>query len=95
MKKRKSMTAMSVLAALALACTCFVSGCASSGSTVNTKRGAVIGGLLGATAGAVIGNQSGNALEGAAIGAAAGAAAGAVTGSSVDEKKTAEQNRYR
>ncbi len=71
---------LSLVSLLALA------GCASNGSTVNTKEKAVMGGLGGAIVGGVIGHQSGRGLEGAAVGAAAGAAAGGVMGSAQDEK---------
>jgi uncharacterized protein YcfJ len=62
-------------------------GCATDGSTVQTKQRAVQGGISGAIIGGVIGHQSGRGLEGAAVGAAAGSTAGAVYGSSEDEAK--------
>ena len=64
------------------------SGCASDGSTTNTKQQAVLGGLGGAVIGGVIGHQSGKGLEGAAVGAGAGALAGGVMGSAKDEKQS-------
>ncbi len=69
------------------------SGCASDGSTVNTKEKAVMGGMGGAIIGGVIGHQSGRGLEGAAVGAAAGAAAGGVMGSAQDEKEATTNQR--
>lgn len=66
----------------------FVVGCASSGSTANTKRDSVTGALLGAAAGGIIGHQSGRGLEGAAIGAGAGAVGGGVVGSAKDEEQS-------
>ena len=65
-----------------------INGCASSGSTANTKQGAVLGGVLGAAAGGVIGHQSGRGLEGAAIGAGAGALGGGLVGSAKDEEQS-------
>lgn len=65
-----------------------LSGCASNDSTVETKKGAVMGGMGGAVLGGVIGHQSGRGLEGAAIGAAAGATAGGVMGSAKDERNS-------
>jgi 5'-3' exoribonuclease 2 len=67
----------------------FVVGCASTGSTENTKRGSVTGAVLGAAAGGIIGHQSGRGLEGAAIGAGAGAVGGGVLGSAKDEEQSA------
>jgi uncharacterized protein YcfJ len=71
----------------------FSSGCASSGSTTQTKKGAVLGGLIGAGAGAIIGHQSGRGLEGAAIGGAVGAVGGGVVGSSQDEQNDRNARR--
>ncbi|MGA0332377.1 MAG: glycine zipper domain-containing protein [Kiritimatiellia bacterium] len=68
-------------------------GCASDGSTVNTKEKAVMGAAAGAIIGGVIGHQSGRGLEGAAVGAAAGGAGGAVMGSAQDEKSAAQNQR--
>lgn len=68
-------------------------GCASDGSTVNTKEKAVLGAAAGAIIGGVIGHQSGRGLEGAAVGAAAGGAGGAVMGSAQDEKSAAQNQR--
>jgi outer membrane lipoprotein SlyB len=62
-----------------------IAGCASTGSTVNTKKGAVLGTVIGAAAGGIIGHQSGRGLEGAAIGAGVGAVGGGVVGSAKDE----------
>ena len=67
-----------------------VAGCSNTGSTVNTKRGAVIGSVVGATAGGIIGHQSGRGLEGAAIGAGVGAVGGGVMGSA-KESESARQ----
>ena len=63
-------------------------GCATHGSSVNTKKGAVTGGALGAIAGGIIGHQSGRGLEGAAIGAGVGALGGGVLGSAADENES-------
>jgi uncharacterized protein YcfJ len=71
----------------------FSSGCASSGSTTQTKRGAVIGGLIGAGTGAIIGHQSGRGLEGAAIGGAVGAIGGGAVGSAQDEQNDRDARR--
>jgi len=62
-----------------------IAGCSSTGSTVHTKKGAVMGTVVGATAGGIIGHQSGRGLEGAAIGAGIGAIGGGVVGSAQDE----------
>jgi len=70
-----------------------LAGCASDGSTVNTKEKAVMGGLGGAIIGGVIGHQSGRGLEGAAVGAGAGAVAGGVVGSAEDEKASSSNQR--
>lgn len=62
-----------------------IAGCSSTGSTVHTKKNAVLGSVVGATAGGIIGHQSGRGLEGAAIGAGIGAVGGGVVGSAQDE----------
>lgn len=76
-----------------LAAGALFSGCASDGSTVNTKEKAVMGAVGGAVLGGVIGHQSGRGLEGAAVGAAAGGAGGAVMGSAQDEKASSQNSR--
>lgn len=86
MKKIIQFASMTFLLAL-------FAGCASNGSTVETKKGAVMGGMGGAILGGVIGHQSGRGLEGAAIGAAGGAAAGGVMGSAKDEEKATQNQR--
>jgi len=68
-------------------------GCASDGSSVNTKQQSVMGGIGGAVIGGVIGHQSGRGLEGAAVGGAVGAAGGAVMGSAQDEKEASSNSR--
>jgi outer membrane lipoprotein SlyB len=86
------MKKIAILGSLLIAGSLF-SGCASNGSTVETKKGAVMGGIGGAVIGGVIGHQSGRGLEGAAIGAAGGAAAGGVMGSAKDEEKGTQNQR--
>ncbi|MDA1085389.1 MAG: glycine zipper domain-containing protein [Verrucomicrobia bacterium] len=70
----------------ALAIMLVASGCANTGQTSNTKRGAVGGAAAGAIIGGVIGHQSGRGLEGAAVGGALGGAGGAVLGNAKDEE---------
>ena len=77
-------------------CSLGFAGCASNGSSVNTKQGAVGGAAAGAILGGIIGHQSGRGLEGAAIGGAVGGAGGATLGSAKDEAANAnkEEGRY-
>jgi len=91
MKQRNRKVATLAAVSAIVAGSVLSSGCASSGNTVHTKRGAVMGSLIGAGVGAVVGHQSGRALEGAAIGGAAGAVVGGTAGSAKDEA----DSRYR
>ena len=79
------MRSLSILAAIAFVIGTV--GCANTGQTTNTKRGAAVGAAAGAIVGGIIGHQSGRGLEGAAVGAGVGAVGGGVVGSAKDEEE--------
>lgn len=78
------------LAALTVAGTSGLSGCAQMS---NTEKGAAAGAGAGGAIGAIIGRQTGNTARGAIIGAVVGGAAGAVIGRRMDQQaQELEQN---
>src|SRR5712664_4493120 len=65
----------------------------TSCATMDTRKGAAIGGAAGAVLGGVIGNQTGSTARGAIIGAVVGGTAGAIIGHQMDQQaKELSQN---
>lgn len=73
-----------VLAAIALAATLSMTGCANLN---HTQNGALVGSGFGGLMGALIGNATGNTVAGAAIGAGTGGLIGALAGNAEDVRE--------